>query len=202
MTTNRRKWIKKSALLTSGMAFLPSLFSTLKAAPAVPGTILDLIDDIPAERFLSDDQQEFETTPAAIKSRLMFNENPFGPSAKAKQAIRDAIDKSYQYAWQAPKVMSDKICAFEGINADQLVMDSGSSPLLLSAAIAFGKGNIVSANPTYEDLLKHAEALGTKVMRVPLTADYKFDLDAIEQAIDDTTSLVYICNPNNPTATI
>ena len=71
----------------------------------------------------------------------------------------------------------------------------------MAAALCFGKGTIVSANPTYDAMLGQAEKLGTKVVKVPLTADYSFDLDAMEKAIDSSTSLVYICNPNNPTGT-
>lgn len=193
---NRRNWIKRSALLTGGMAVLPNLFSSLKAAPR------NIITPEFDERFLTDDQISYETTPTEIKSRLCFNENPFGPSAKAKQAIADAVNKSYQYPLYADQIMTEKIAAFEGIDEKQILIDAGSSPLLLAAAQTYGKGVIVSANPTYEDLLKHAEALGTKVQRVALTPDYKFDLEAIEQAVDETTSLVYICNPNNPTGTV
>jgi histidinol-phosphate aminotransferase len=44
--------------------------------------------------------------------------------------------------------------------------------------------------------------MGVKINRVPLTSEFKLDLDAMEKAIDDNTTLVYICNPNNPTATV
>jgi histidinol-phosphate aminotransferase len=38
-------------------------------------------------------------------------------------------------------------------------------------------------------------------VKVPLTADYKLDLDAMEKAVDSNTKLVCVCNPNNPTGT-
>ena len=61
----------------------------------------------------------------------------------------------------------------------------------------------MSADPTYNSLPRDAEKSFTaKWIKVPLTADYKHDLDAMEKAIDSTTSLVYLCNPNNPTGTI
>jgi histidinol-phosphate aminotransferase len=145
---------------------------------------------------------DFETTPMEIKARLSANENPFGPSAKAKQAMVDAMQLSYRYPINDRKKLIDAICSFEGIREEQLILDAGSSPLLQAAATHYSSGTIVSANPTYEDLLKRAQAAGGKVIRVPLDAEYRYDLPALEAAIDETTSLVYICNPNNPTATV
>src|SRR4051794_19413048 len=192
----RRDLLKRGALLTGGLTFLNgSLLNKVNAAPK-----LEKIFE--AKAFIGSDFENFETTPAALKARLLANENPFGPSAKAKKAIAEAIDLSYQYPFRSEKLLEAKILEYEGLREGQLLMAAGSSPLLLAAALCFGKGTIVSANPTYEDLLKHAEQLGTKVVRVPLTADYVFDLDAMEKAIDASTSIVYICNPNNPTATV
>lgn len=151
---------------------------------------------------ISTDQAALETTPPELKARLLANENPFGPSEKAKKAIIEALDTSYQYPVQAMHQLEQKITAFEGLGKDQVLLSSGSGPLLVASALLFSKGTIVSATPTYEDLPEHAEAAGGKVIRIPLTAGYQFDLDAMEKAIDSTTSLVYICNPNNPTATV
>ena len=83
-------------------------------------------------------------------------------------------------------------------------MDAGSSPILLAAAMFYGKGGaeIISGDPSYNDLPSDAEKHGATWIKVPLTADYKLDLDAMEAKISSKTGLVYICNPNNPTATI
>ena len=192
----RRELLKRGALLAGGLSllnatFIDKVFGKPFNEKAVSG-----------KPFISSDMEALETTPPAIKARLLANENPFGPSAKAKQAISDAIELSYQYPMNSRKALEDKITAFEGVKSEQLLLAAGSSPLLLAAALHYGKGTIVSAVPTYEDLLRHAEELGTKVVRVPLTADHVYDLDAMEKAVDSTTSLVYICNPNNPTATV
>ena len=172
------------------------------------GTFLNKVSARPVETpftgaaFAGTDYEAYETTPPLIKARLLANENPFGPSASAKKAISEAIDSSYQYPFQNRVKLEDKITEFEGLQKGQVLLAAGSSPLLLAAALQFGKGTIVSAAPTYEDLLRHAEQLGTKVVRVPLTSNYVYDLEAMEKAIDSSTSLVYICNPNNPTATV
>ncbi len=85
------------------------------------------------------------------------------------------------------------------------MLSAGSSALLLAAGSYFSQkpgSNIVTGDPSYDDLPSKATRLQTKWVKVPLTADYKLDLDAMEKAIDGNTSLVYICNPNNPTATV
>ncbi|OLY93840.1 histidinol-phosphate aminotransferase [Cnuella takakiae] len=192
-TLHRRTLLKKAALFTGGYTLLPGLVQTAAAA-SVP-FVQDPIN-------LLSDKAAIETTPPGIIARLLANENPFGPSDKAKKALHEAISLSYQYPIEAIRSLEQKIQTFEGLQKDQVLLSAGSSPLLLAAALAYGKGTIVSASPTYEDLLQKAEELGTKVVRVPLTADYQYDLDAMEKAIDQDTSLVYICNPNNPTATV
>ena len=193
---DRRKWLKSSVILSGGLAFLPNMFSSVKAE--IRKKENNLFDKV----FVSDNDLAMETTPPEIKARLSFNENPFGPSEKAKQAIKDAIDKSYCYPLFDESVMSEKIASFEGLKESQILMGAGSSPFLLAGAMLYKNGTIISSKPTYEDLLSKAETFGAKVVRLPLTSDYKFDLDAIEKAIDSNTSLVYIVNPNNPTGTV
>lgn len=194
-TFKRRDLLKKGALLTGGLALLPGIFNNLYAARPSSGQIHD-------DHFYNLDETAFETTPPNIAARLSLNENPFGPSPKAKKAMAESLDMSYQYPNDNRKALEQMISDYEGLGKGQVLLGAGSSPLLLAGALHFGKGTIVSASPTYEDLLKHAEQLGTKVIRVPLKADYTYDLDAMEKVIDSTTSLVYICNPNNPTATV
>ncbi len=191
---NRRKWLKNSALLTGGITFLPSIFTQAATANKEAVTM-------PFEEVLRD--ADF-APPFELKARLFANENPFGPSDAAKKAVAESLATSYQYAFRSMGDLVKKITSFEGITEDQLLMDSGSSQLLLAAAQHFSKngGTIITANPTYDDLPRRATGLGAKLVYVPLTADYKYDLDAMEQKIDDKTSLVYICNPNNPTGTV
>lgn len=192
----RRDLIKRGALLTGGIALLNgTLLNKVSAEPFIEKPFT-------GTGFIGTDYEAYETTPPMIKARLLANENPFGPSSKAKKAIAEAINSSYQYPFESRTKLEEKILDYEGLTKGQLLLAAGSSPLLLASALHFGKGTIVSATPTYEDLLRHAEQLGTKVVRVPLTSDHVYDLDAMEKVIDANTSLVYICNPNNPTATV
>lgn len=192
---NRRDWLRTSALFTGSLPFLAGAWNGVAAMSET--TISRNIS-----RRLTD--AEFEAqAPARLKARLFANENPFGPSDKAKQAIMESIATSYQYPYMRLRDLEEKIMAYEGLEKNMVLLSAGSSPLLMAAAICFCKdgGNVVSGDPTYDDLPESAERLGAKWIKVPLTADYKLDLDAMEKAINADTKLVYICNPNNPTAT-
>ena len=187
---NRRDWFRKSVLLTGGAALAPAFWQSLKAAPAAgftPSAITELPD-----------------ASLPMKARLIFNENPFGPSDKAKQTMMDSLSTSYQYAFTENDALKKMIADYEGITPDHILLGAGSSPLLTAAAIHFTKngGSVVTCDPTFDSLPKSAEQLDGKWIKVPLTADYKFDLDGISQRLDNNASLVYIVNPNNPTATI
>jgi histidinol-phosphate aminotransferase len=144
-------------------------------------------------------------SPPQLRAKLNSNENPFGPSEKAKKAVMEALDNSYQYGHAYIRELVGKIAAYEGVQPENIMMGAGSSPLLLAAAMHYaqtGKGHIISGDPTYASLPRDAENFNATWVKVPLTADYKLDLDAMEKKIDSNTSLMYICNPNNPTGTV
>lgn len=193
---NRRNWIKSTALLAGGTAFFSGAFSKLAAMPK------RLQQNVFGDRLM--EEAAVLQSPPVMKARLLANENPFGPSAAAKKAVQEALDLSYQYPFMHMRELTGKIADFEGIKQNNILMDAGSSPLLMAAALQFCKNGaeIISADPTYNDMPSTAESHGARWVKVPLTTDYKHDLDAMEAKITANTGLVYICNPNNPTATV
>jgi histidinol-phosphate aminotransferase len=197
---SRRTLLKRGALLAGGLPFAASLLDKLQASPIItePGTIATPYVEAWTEKTIA------LNAPVPLKARLFANENPFGPCDKAKKAIMDALPTAYQYPFRSMGDLTEKIAKFEGIKQENILMASGSSPLLMAAALYYSKpgGNIVTGDPSYEDLPSKAVRIGEKWVKVPLTAEYKLDLVAMEKAIDDNTGLVYICNPNNPTATV
>src|SRR5690606_22039392 len=141
---------------------------------------------------------------AELKARLSANENPFGPSPKAKKALMDAIDTSYQYPMKSLMELTEKIAAYEGVKPENVLLSAGSGAMLQAAVVHFGLkgGNLVSGDPTYGNIPNDmTEFYKTAWKNIPLTSDYMLDLDAMEKAVDDKTVLMYICNPNNPTGT-
>lgn len=193
---NRRSWIKSTAILAGGTAFFSGAITKLAAMPKkIQQSVLN-------DRFA--DKAAVLNSPPVMKARLLANENPFGPSATVKKAIQQSLDSSYQYPFMHMKELTGKIAAYEGVQESNLLMDAGSSPILLASAMFYGKGGaeIITADPSYNSLPSDAAALGATWVKVPLTADYKLDLDAMEAKITAKTGLVYICNPNNPTGTV
>src|SRR5687768_13125177 len=129
-TSMRRSFLKKSALLAGGILSFPAIFKNLQAAPAASGTLTGL-------RLYHPDEVSFETTPPDIVARLLANENPFGPSEKAKKAIMESLDLAYQYPMKTGKMLEQKITEFEGVGSNQILLGAGSSPLLVAAALYF-----------------------------------------------------------------
>jgi histidinol-phosphate aminotransferase len=194
---NRREWLRNSALLTGGVTLLPGIFNRVSAKDFSINNFKHHFDD---KQFA----YEYEEVLPNLKARLFANENPFGPSDAAKKAISDAISEGYRYPIKQVAELEQKILDFEGLKEGQIMTSSGSSPLLRAAAIYYSRpgSNIVTASPTYEDLPEHCANFDIKINYVPLNANYEYDLDAMEKVVDANTSLVYVCNPNNPTGTM
>ena len=86
---------------------------------------------------------------------------------------------------------------------DSMVLSSGSNEALQAAMVAYGKrGKVLLPELTYSDHLGYSKRMGVDLVRVPLNDDMSIDLDGMAAAVDDSISLVYVCNPNNPTGMV
>src|SRR6266446_2899928 len=135
--------------------------------------------------------------------RLSANENPYGPSPKAFQAITDSFGLACRYPDEHNNVLIEKLAKLNGVNHDQILLGDGSSEILKLCAETFtGKtrGTLVAADPTFEPILQQAGLNGAEVIKVPLTASFAHDLPKMLAAAK--RGLIYVCNPNNPTASI
>ncbi|MBI1360726.1 MAG: aminotransferase class I/II-fold pyridoxal phosphate-dependent enzyme [Alphaproteobacteria bacterium] len=129
---------------------------------------------------------------------LSRNENPYGPSPKVAAAVAEATSLGAYYADNS--YLAAMIAEKNGIKPDQVALSTGSGEALSAMALAWGaKGTIVVPSLFWETTAVYAEKKGAKLKRIPLTAEWDIDLNAMEAAIDDGVSLVHICNPNNPT---
>jgi histidinol-phosphate aminotransferase len=135
--------------------------------------------------------------------RLSSNENPYGPSPAAFDAMREGFSLAWRYPDEHVDALTAELARLHGVGDDQILAGAGSSEILKIAALAFcGPGKpAVTADPTFEALGRYAGRTGAPVVKVPLTADYRHDVPAMLLAASGG-GLVYICNPNNPTATI
>jgi histidinol-phosphate aminotransferase len=137
-------------------------------------------------------------------ARLDSNENAYGLSPRMRQAIQEAIGQAHRYPDAARREFLELVAQKHRVSAEQVLLGCGSVELLQGAARAFTgpKKKLITASPTFEVIGKSAEALGAQVARVPLTKDFAHDLTAMRDQMTEDTGLVYICNPNNPTASL
>jgi histidinol-phosphate aminotransferase len=135
--------------------------------------------------------------------RLSANENPYGPSPKALQAMTESFGLACRYPDEHNNVLIEKLAKLNGVNHDQILLGDGSSEILKLCAETFTRKNggaLVAADPTFEPIWQQAAINGAEVVKVPLTASFAHDLPRMLAAAK--RGLIYVCNPNNPTASI
>jgi histidinol-phosphate aminotransferase len=197
-TVSRRQWLIKTGVGVGvgvgASVALPGLLPALEASRALGGVsyaaVLEQLErDITTQRR------------AAGPIRLCFNENPFGMSPKAKEAIMGAWSEHPHYDPPAMKELTSTYARYLGVEPNQVLITQGSSEVLSLAALAFGMqgGEVVLPWPTYEQLPEYAISMGLTVHKVPLDADLHHDFSAMEAKINGKTKVVFVCNPNNPT---
>ena len=177
--SSRREWLKQTSLATLGLGFSLGSMGSEDGLTKFLGPEKGLIN-------------------------LGSNENPYGISAKAKQAILDMMGETNRYPFNVASLQSAKktLGNYYKVGEDQVLITAGSGEGLAMLARHFNKGNIVTADITFGVLPNTAKKIGTKVIEIPLTKEKVHDLPAMLKAINNETQLVYICNPANPTATI
>lgn len=196
---HRRDWLKKMALSVGAVAVAPTALWAATVEEAQKNNQKFLYRNTSFDEFTPPRMPDLST----VKARLVWNENPHGPSKLAAKAFQEAVWDGNHYSWSTLGQLVQKIADKEGVTPDNIMMGPGSSDLLEKTALVYFRegGNVVSADPSYMSLVSVAKASGGSWKAVKLTEDYQHDLKAMEEAIDDDTKLVYITNPNNPTAT-
>ncbi|MFX0556216.1 pyridoxal phosphate-dependent aminotransferase [Maribacter sp. CXY002] len=198
---NRRNWLKSGILTASGITLFPHIsFAETTKAPIVFDNDGNALYSPFFKEYIPEKFPEEDT----LLAKLNANENPYGPSPKAIEALKNVAAKGNRYAWKELFKLIDKIALKEGVDPKNIMMGPGSSDLLEKTGMVLflDGGNIVSADPSYMSLIRVAEATGATWKPVPLKEDWSHDLEGMETAIDGDTKMVYICNPNNPTGSI
>lgn len=197
-SVSRRQWLRTTGLGLGASVALPGLLPASEMSRVLGGgvsyaTMLDQMErDVTAARR------------AAGPIRLHFNENPFGMSPKAKDAL---MGSWAQHTWYMPPIreeIRETFAKYVGVPADHVLVTQGSSEVLSILALAYNMhgGEIVAPWPTFEDLPRWGETLGATVHKVPLDHRMDHDLYQMEQKINGNTKLVFVCNPNNPTSNL
>ncbi len=146
--------------------------------------------------------------PRAVK--LASNEVAFPPLPAVVQAIADVVGETNRYPDNGAAVLTAALADRYGVQPGQLATGCGAVTLLQQIAQAYVEpgSSIAFAWRSFEMYPLLAQVAGARAQQVPLvagTADGPadtHDLDALLAAIDDTTRVVLVCNPNNPTGTV
>ena len=134
---------------------------------------------------------------------MASNENPLGPPQSALDAISATMTEISRYPDLSGTKLRTALSDRYATKIDNVAIGSGSESTMANIVRAFlhGDDEVLTSQGTFIGLYVLVNAQGIKLVTVPLK-NYRFDLDAIAEAVGPKTKLIYLCNPNNPTGTI
>ncbi len=146
-------------------------------------------------------QAEAESGVQCIK--MASNENPFGPSPRALQAIRQAAAAVNFYPDNDATELRYRIAELHQLPPDHVLVTAGTTALLgIIARTLLAPGlDAITSERSFIVYPIATQAAGGRLIQVPMKKD-TFDLDGILAAIDANTRVIYVANPNNPTGTL
>jgi histidinol-phosphate aminotransferase len=135
--------------------------------------------------------------------KMASNENPLGPSPRALAAAAEALGSVHLYPDAACHALRERVSQLLQISPDMLVFGNGSDEVIHYLGVAFlSEGdNIVQGDPSFVRY-EAAAVLNRSACRKVALTQWVHDLDAMADAVDDRTRIVFIANPNNPTGTL
>lgn len=135
--------------------------------------------------------------------KLASNENPFGSSPKVKEFLQQDTTNHAIYPDGYAQNLRSAVSNHLGVKETELIFGNGSDDLIaiISRALLYPGVNTVMADPSFSQYWHNADIEGAEVRKVPCV-NGQHDLDAMLAAIDEKTSVVWICSPNNPTGTL
>ncbi len=153
-----------------------------------------------AGKTITEVQKEFK--PSRM-SKLASNENRLGCSSLVSKAVLDSLSHLHDYPDPVAKKLRKKVADMNGVEENEILLAAGSESVIsILCRTFFNDGeHALTANATFVGFLVQAGVRGISVHKIPITNDYRFDIDAILKAVRPETKMVYIANPNNPTGT-
>lgn len=136
--------------------------------------------------------------------KLGSNENPYGPYYHARKAIIRSVEGINRYP-EDDFINTKRVIANQfGLKADNVGLGSGAGNIIETISKMFlnAGDEVLIAKQSYRLYREVSKLMGAKVIEIPLTKDYQFDLQTFNEKINDKTKLIWICNPNNPTSAV
>jgi histidinol-phosphate aminotransferase len=146
--------------------------------------------------------RELDVAPSQI-IKLASNENPLGPSPKAVEAIRTAIESAELYPDGGGFYLRNAIADRLGLGSENIILGNGSNEIIEFVAHAFlnRSDDVISSQYAFICYKLIAQLFDACTIETP-TVDFQTDLDAMLRAITPGTKVIFIANPNNPTGSL
>lgn len=205
MHLSRRSFVKAASVGGIGALTVPLIAA--RGSEALRDGIfeLNLAPTSGTSGFASEERAAYRLA-AADAIRLDSNENPNGPGPVALDAIRAMFGEAPRYPDVPSVELQQAIARHLKVAAENVLVGCGSGEILRMAAYAFTSPDraLVTGAPSFEDPVVHAEMMRAPIRAVPVDKELKLDLGrmADETRGAGLAGLVFLCNPNNPTATV
>lgn len=193
---SRRHFVGGAAAALGTLAIAPELATARDRVAAARG--IRRVPGGPPMLRMFDEVEEYDAL-----AHLSSNENPFGPSAKALEAMNYAFKYSMRYGYPDNDVQ-EKIAAAHGVGREHVLMGAGSGEILEVVGLTYlGHGKkVIGVEPSYGSVYRHASGIDADTVLLPLEADHRQNIQRMVDATNRNyrdVGFVYVCNPNNPT---
>lgn len=162
-------------------------------------TILSEINPYVPGKPISEVAREYGVTDIV---KLASNENFRGPSPLAVKAIREVLPSLHLYPDAGTYSLRKKLSEVHAFDPDGIIPGNGSTEIVELICEAFlepGRQAITGPQAFFKYRIS-CQIMGVKPTMVPMP-EYRYDVDTIIEAINSSTYLIFIANPNNPTGT-
>lgn len=167
--------------------------------PLVPFNIRDLSPYV-AGKTIAEVKEEYH--PPQV-SKLASNENRLGCSPNVEPEVIKAMQEIQDYPDPASLQLRDVLADMNNVKRDNILVAAGSESVIsiLCRTFFLNHEEAITADATFVGFFVQANIRGISINKIPVTDDYRYDLDAMADAISERTKMIYIANPNNPTGT-
>ncbi len=135
--------------------------------------------------------------------KLASNENPLGPSPLAVKVVEEAARRLHYYPDGSSYELLERLASFLGLPKAQLFAGHGSNEIieLLIRTFTTPDDEALLCQGSFVMYKVALQSHGRKFREVPMKSGYRYDLEAMAQALSARTRIVFLANPDNPTGT-
>ena len=134
--------------------------------------------------------------------KLNGNENPYGPSPRAAEAVASAELHIYPDPFQ--RRLRSALSEYTGVGSENIIAGAGSDELIdLLFRLFIEPGDVIlDCEPTFAMYAFCARVAGGELRLIQRDELFEIDVQAVRDAIDDRTKIIFISSPNNPTGNL